>query len=127
MTRVTTAARLTDHDDIDLEAQPAVQQLLDVHSLPIPPPFLGVEALIVREEEVNGSTALQAASLAGSRQSTSSPTASRPASACQEGHANSESPISPQEDQGQIQADEQTRIPGMCMTLVTPGLDVSLT
>jgi hypothetical protein len=122
MTRVTTAARLTDHDDIDLEAQPAVQQLLDVHSLSIPPPSLGVEALMVREEEVNGSTALQAASLAGSRQSTSSPTVPRSASACQEGHANSESPItSPQEDQGQIQADEQTRIPGMCMTLVIPG------
>lgn len=114
MTRVTTTSRLTDHDDIDLEAQPAVQQHLDVHSLPVPPPSLGVEALTVREEEVNGSTALQAASLADSRQSTSSPTVPRSASACQEGdgHANSEAPISPQEDQGQIQADDPTRIPG---------------
>ena len=118
MTRMTNGARLTDHNDVDLEAQP---------TSPIPPPRLGLEALMVREEEVDGSATLQAASLAGSYQSSSSPTVPRPASTCQEGQANPESPVGPQEDQSQIQADEQTRIPGMCTTHATLRLDVSLT
>lgn len=115
MTRMTTDA---------LEAQPVVQQLLDVLSSPIPPPSLGLEALMVREEEMDGSATLQAASLVVSSQSTISLTASRLASTCQEGRTNT---VGPQEHQGQIQVDEEICIPGVCVTLVVTRLDVSLT
>ena len=123
MTRITAGARLTGHDDVDFEAQPVLLDI-DVLAPPISPPSLAPEAPMVREEEVDGSATLRTASLAGSRQSTNSPTALRPASICQEGQANSESPVGAQEDQSQIQVDEQTRNPGVCMTL---RLDVSLT
>ena len=110
-----------------LEAQPVVQQLLDVLSSPIPPPSLGLETLMVRQEEVDGSATLQAASLAVSHQSTISLTAPRLASTCQEGRTNIKSPVGPQEGQGQIQVDEEICILGVCVTLVAIRLDVSST